>query len=79
MKTETIKGTNVAKQSTSGHYVQDAIQVINLDEMKETYFVEGESKLVTKNHTDLKQKSSCLITTQVVYNPFAKMFQRSKD
>ena len=75
-----IKGINVASQtSTSGHFVQEARKVVNLDQVKDTYFVEGKSKLVTKNHTELKQETDCLITTQVVYNPFAKMFEQSKD
>ena len=75
-----IKGVNVAsKVSTSGHFVQEARKVVNLDEVKDTYFVEGKSKLVTKNHTTLKQDSDCLITTQQVYNPFAKMFEQSRD
>jgi len=79
MNTE-IKGVNVAsKTSTSGHFIQDARKVVNLDEVKDTYFVEGKSKLVTKNHTTLNQDKSVLITTQVVYNPFAKMFEQSKD
>jgi len=79
MNTE-IKGVNVAsKVSTSGHFIQDARKVVNLDEVKDTYFVEGKSKLVTKNHTTLHQERSCLITTQVVFNPFSKMFEQSKD
>lgn len=79
METQTITGVNVAPSSTSGHYIQGAKQVINLDNVKETFFVDGESELVTKNHTTLNQDQSCLITAQVVYNPFAKMFERSKD
>lgn len=74
-----VKGVNVAPSSTSGHYIQKAKNVVNLDEVNEMFFVEGESELVTKNHTTLKQDKSCLITTQVVYNPFAKMFEKSKD
>jgi hypothetical protein len=74
-----LKGVNVAPSSTSGHYIKKAKKVVNLDNVKETFFVEGESELVTKNHTTLHQKQSCLITTQQVYNPFAKMFERSKD
>lgn len=77
--TKTIKGVNVAPSSTSGHYIQNAKRVINLDKVNETFFVEGKSKLVTKNHTTLEQETSCLITTQRVYNPFAKMFEKSKD
>lgn len=76
---QTISGVNVAPSSTSGHYIQKAKQVINLDEQKEMFFVEGESELVTKNHTTLIQKNSCLITTQRVFNPFSKMFERAVD
>lgn len=79
MRTEELKGINVAPSSTSGHYIQGAKKVVNLDNVKETFFVEGKSSLVTKNHTTLEQETSCLITTQVVYNPFAKMFEKSKD
>lgn len=79
MRTQELKGVNVAPSSTSGHYIQGAKNVVNLDEVKETFFVEGKSELVTKNHTTLKQETDCLITTQVVYNPFAKMFEKSKD
>lgn len=79
MNTQILNGVNVAPSSTSGHFIQDAKNVVNLDQVKETFFVEGKSKLVTKNHTTLEQKHSCLITTQVVYNPFAKMFEQSRD
>lgn len=76
--TETITGVNVAPSSTSGHYIQKANKVVNLDEINETFFVEGDNELVTKNHTTL-ERSSCLITTQVVFNPFSKMFEKSID
>lgn len=75
----TIKGVNVAPSSTSGHFIQDAEKVVNLDNSAEMFLVHGKSKLVTKNHTTLKQNKSCLITTQVVYNPFEKLFEKSKD
>jgi hypothetical protein len=76
---QTIKGVNVAPSSTSGHYIQRAKKVVNLDNVAETFLVVGESDLVTKNHTTLQQRKTCLITTQQVYNPFAQMFERSKD
>ena len=79
METKILSGVNVAPSSTAGHYIQKAKNVVNLDEVNETFLVEGESELVTKNHTTLKQNKSCLITTQVVYNPLAKMFEKSKD
>lgn len=76
---ETVKKVNVAPSSDSGHYVEKAKQVINLDEANETFLVKGESELTTKNHTTLKMKEDCLITCQVVYDPFAKAFERSRD
>jgi hypothetical protein len=79
MENQTQNGVNVAPTSTSGHFIKGAKKVINIDNINDTYFVEGESQLETKNHTTLIQKKSCLITTQVVYNPFLKMFEKSKD
>lgn len=78
MKNQILE-VNVAPQSTAGHYVKEAISVVALDEVKETFKVKGKSKLTTKNHTDLVQRKDCLITTQQVYNPFSKMFERSRD
>lgn len=74
-----LQGVNVAPSSTSGHYIQEAIKVVNLDEVKESFFIEGKSRLVTKNHTTLNIQDSCMITTQVVYNPFSQLFEKSKD
>jgi hypothetical protein len=73
------QGVNVAPTSTSGHFIKNATNVVNLDEVNEAYFVEGASEMVTQNHTTLKQDTDCLVTTQVVYNPFSKMFEKSKD
>jgi hypothetical protein len=70
---------NVAPTSTSGHFIKGAKNVINIDNINDTYFVDGESELVTQNHTTLKQDNSCLITTQMVFNPFSKMFEKSHD
>ena len=78
MKTA-VKKVNVAPSSEAGHYIEKANQVINLDEVNETFLVEGESELTTKNHTTLKNQESCLITCQVVYDPFAKSFEKAKD
>ncbi len=74
-----MEKVNVAPSSDAGHYVEKAKQVVNLDEVNETFLVEGESELTTKNHTTLKQKEDCLITCQVVYDPFAKAFEKSRD
>lgn len=77
MKTKTR--VNVAPSSTEGHFIKGAKNVINLDKVNETFSVIGSSILETKNHTDLKREESCLITCQVVFNPFAKMYTKSKD
>lgn len=76
MKTET---TNIAPSSTAGHFVKDAKKVICLDKINETFLVEGEAILETKNHTTLDLKEKCLITCQVVYNPLKKMLEKSRD
>lgn len=72
-------GVNVAPSSTSGHYVKNARKVVEIDNVNESFFVEGESELVTKNHTSLTSDSDTLITTQKVYNPFSKKFEKAKD
>lgn len=80
MKTETMKEVNVAsKESPSGHFAKGADKVVMLDQITETSFIEGDCMLETKNHTTLPMKSDCLITIQQVYNPFSKMYSKSKD
>jgi len=76
---ETKERVNVAPSSTEGHFVKGAKKVVNLDKVNETFLVEGPSVLETKNHTTLEMKEDCLITCQVVYNPFEKMYSKSKD
>lgn len=70
---------NVAPSSTEGHFVEGAKNVVNLDETNETFLVEGAAVLTTKNHTTLEMTEDCIITCQKVYNPFSKMFERSRD
>lgn len=81
MNTETAAITNIAPSSTEGHHVKGAKKVVNLDKINETFFVEVEEGAIleTKNHTSLEIKESCLITCQVVYNPFSKMYNKSID
>jgi hypothetical protein len=79
MKTETLLKENVAKNSTAGHFVEKAKQVICLDEVKEAYFVKGEAELTTKNHQTLPLEKDCLIMPQQVYNPYLQSLERSKD
>jgi hypothetical protein len=76
---ETVTKVNVAPSSTEGHFVKGAKKVINLDKVNETFLIEGPSVLETKNHTTLEIKESCLITCQVVYNPFSKLYTKSRD
>lgn len=76
---ETFKRINVAPSSTEGHFVEKASKVVNLDKVNETFWVEGKSKLTTKNHTTLDMQEDCLITCQVVYDPFSKAFEKSRD
>lgn len=76
MKTKSI---NVAPSSTEGHFVKNAANVVELDNINETFAVEGKSELVTKNHTSLKMDEDCLITCQTVYDPFKESFAKSKD
>ncbi len=79
METTVEKRVNVAPSSTEGHYVKGAKQVIPLDKITETFAVKGAAVLETKNHTTLEIPEDALITCQVVYNPFAKMFEKSRD
>lgn len=79
MKTKTAAKENVAKNSTSGHFVEKATKVVCLDEIKEAYFVEGKAKLTTKNHQTLPLEKDCLIMPQQVYNPYSQSLERSKD
>ena len=76
---KTMKKVNVAPSSDSGHYVEKANKVVNLDEINETFLVKGASELTTKNHTTLKNDENCLITCQMVYDPFKKAFEKSRD
>lgn len=76
---DTLKKVNVAPSSTDGHFVEQSKNVINLDNVNETFLVEGGGLLTTKNHTTLEMKDDCLITCQTVYNPFSKAFEKSRD
>lgn len=75
-----LKKINVAPSSDEGHYVTGKnVRVINLDDVTESFYVQGESQLVTKNHTNLKMKDNCLITCQVAFNPLAKIYEKVVD
>ena len=71
---------NVAPSSDEGHFVEGAEKVTMVDmDTTESFVVEGKSVLTTKNHTTLEMEEDCLINTQVVYNPFSKMHEKSRD
>lgn len=76
-----VKKINVAPSSNDGHFVEKSKQVIDLDVINETFIVETDkdTTLTSKNHTNLKIEKDCIITCQVVYNPFLKVFEKSKD
>ena len=74
-----MEKVNVAPSSDEGHYVENATNVINLDEVTESFKVSGKSILTTKRHTTLPIDEDCLIHCQLEYNPFKQMFEKSKD
>lgn len=75
-----VKKVNVAPSSDEGHYIQNAINVIDLEVAEtETFFVQGSSILTTKNHTDLKRDESCVVSCQRVYDPILEASRKSKD
>lgn len=77
---KTKERVNVAPSSDEGHFVEGAEEVTVVDmDVTESFKVRGRSKLVTANHTTLEMEEDCLINTQVVYNPFAKMYEKVID
>lgn len=79
MQTQNQRGINIAPSSNEGHFIHKSKKVVNLDEVNETFLVQGGSTMTTKNHTDLKTEEDCLVTCQTVYEPFKGVFQKSKD
>jgi hypothetical protein len=76
MKTLSV---NVAPSSTRGHFVKGAKNVIELDKVTESFYVEGDATLSSENHTTLDVKDGCLITCQVVFDPLKGLFEKSRD
>jgi hypothetical protein len=70
---------NIAPSSDEGHFVKGATNVVNLDDVTESFAVKGKSSLITKNHTSLEMEEDCIVNCQVVYNPFSEMYENSKD
>ena len=74
-----IQKVNVAPTSDNGHFVEGANQVVNLDNVTETFDVKGSAKLTTKNHEDIVLEEDCTIFCQFVVNPLTGALQKSKD
>lgn len=70
---------NIAPSSTEGHFVEGHINVVKLDEITESFYVKGKSRLVTKNHTSLDMNESCFVNCQMVCNHFKKKIEKSRD
>lgn len=82
MQTQTLEKKSVAPSSSHGHFIADHEQVIDLDLVNETFHVKTGGKptrMETENHTTLNIQRDCLVTCQMVYNPFSEMFNRSVD
>lgn len=79
MNPEVKTKINVAPSSDNGHFVEGAKSVVNLDKINETFVVEGPSELTTAHHTTLEMNEDCIITCQVVFNPFSEFFEKSRD
>lgn len=74
-----LSQVNVAPSSDTGHFVKGADQVVNLDEINETFWVDGSAEMVTENHTTLKVEGSSMVTCQQVVNPVTKMYEKVRD
>lgn len=72
------RGVNVAPTSNAGHFVKGA-PVICLDEVTETFDVQGAAVLDTENHTSLKIEEEGMVTCQHVFDPLARAFTKSQD
>ena len=78
MKPEVLK-RNVAPDSDNGHFVVGQEQVIELDLINETFFVEGAHKMETKNHETMETDTSAIVTCQQVVDPYTGYFERVRD
>jgi hypothetical protein len=85
MRTSTQQtiGFNVAKQSTSGHYLKNA-SVISTNEDQGTYVcknTEDVSVLETSNHGTVQVSSPTgfAVFTQVEFNNLSQVFEKARD
>jgi hypothetical protein len=77
---KTVVRKNIAPSSDNGHFVEGkGVQVTDLDTVGETFVVNGNSTLTTKNHTSLSMTESCIVTCQQVYDPLKGAFEKSRD
>lgn len=73
------KETNVAPNSTMGHFIKNAKKVYCISEIHETFVVEGESIMTSHNHGTTPIGDYSLTIPQMVVNPLSGMLERSKD
>jgi formylmethanofuran dehydrogenase subunit D len=78
----TQQGVNVAKESTSGHFLKNC----NVNEVQDGTFVcnptnEGPAVLETKNHgtVTVDAPKGFAVFTQVELNNFTKVFEKARD
>lgn len=71
--------TNVAPQSTHGHYIKNAKKVYCISEIKETFVVEGDSIMTSHNHGTTPIGDCSITIPQLVVNPLSGMLERSRD
>lgn len=73
------KEPNVAPQSTKGHFIKNARKVFCISEVKEAFFIEGDSIMTSENHSNTPIANNSICMPQQVYNPYTKALERSKD
>lgn len=88
MKTKVSKNpvlTNIAKQSTSGHFLVDC-KVKPFNELEGTYICksmleDNTAVLTTSNHgtVEVKSPNGFAVFTQVELNNYTKVFERARD
>jgi hypothetical protein len=74
---QTTTATNVAPQSTKGHFIRE-VPVVVIDQVGENFFVPETAELVSENHQTLTVFGGCEVFPQQVYNP-TEGFVRAKD
>lgn len=83
--TTVVERTNVAEQSTSGHYLVDCkVEVINKEEGTYVFTPnskDGSTVLETSNHGTVNAcaPNGGAIFTQVEFNNYSALFEKARD